>query len=260
MSRKLAQYLAPATARETAALAKQASPAAPRTIAYCRVSTDMQAEEGQSLEVQQRQLEGWAQMRDGIITEVVVEAGISGGIPFAQRPKGGKLWPTLQRGDVLVASKLDRMFRSAVDCLNVADQLKQRGVSLYLLDIGNGGDDLSAGNGQSTFFLQIMAAVAQFERSRIGERIRATKQQQKARGEFSGGLPPFGYVYSGKPGDKVRKLVPVPEQQEHLRRIKRMHAKGLSPYKISADLKERGVTLSHMTVRKILASRSGARQ
>jgi DNA invertase Pin-like site-specific DNA recombinase len=159
-----------------------------RTVLYTRVSTDMQAEAGQSLDVQQHQLEGWAQMMGRTITDVVVEAGVSGGIPFAQRPEGSKLWPTLQRGDVLVASKLDRMFRSAVDCLTVADQLKQRGVSLYLLDIGNGGDDLSAGNGQSTFFLQIMAAVAQFERSRIGERIRATKQAQKARGEYLGGV------------------------------------------------------------------------
>lgn len=248
----------PPTPREIAVLAKLAAPA-PRTIAYCRVSTEMQAEEGQSLEVQRRQLEGWAQMRGSMITDVVVEPGVSGGTPFAQRPEGGKLWPTLRKGHVLVAAKLDRMFRSAVDCLNVADQLKQRGVSLYLLDIGNGGDDLSAGNGQSTFFLQIMAAVAQFERSRIGERIRATKQQQKQRGEFSGGLPPFGYVYSGKPGDKVRKLVPVPEQQERIRRIKRMHVKGLSPYKISADLKAQGVHMSHMTVRKIIALKQGAR-
>jgi hypothetical protein len=44
--------------------------------------------------------------------------------------------------------------------------LKQRGVSHYLLDIGNGDDDLSAGS--PTFFLQITAAVSQFERSRIG--------------------------------------------------------------------------------------------
>jgi DNA invertase Pin-like site-specific DNA recombinase len=217
------------------------------------VSTDLQAEEGQSLEVQQRQLEGWAQMKDRTLDLVVVEAGVSGGIPFAQRPEGGKIWPELRKGDVLVASKLDRMFRSAVDCLNVADQLKQRGVSLYLLDIGNGGDDLSAGNGQSTFFLQIMAAVAQFERSRIGERIRATKQQQKARGEYSGGVAPFGFAYNAD-----KRLVPVPEQQRELRRIRKLHTEGLSPYKISADLASRGVKLSHVTIRKIIAGRGAS--
>jgi len=54
-------------------------PLQPRTIAYCRVSTDAQAEEGRSLEVQRRQLEGWAQMKDRILDLVVVEPGVSGG-------------------------------------------------------------------------------------------------------------------------------------------------------------------------------------
>jgi hypothetical protein len=38
----------------------KAPAAAGRTLCYVRVSTDQQAEDGQSLEVQQRQLEGWA--------------------------------------------------------------------------------------------------------------------------------------------------------------------------------------------------------
>jgi DNA invertase Pin-like site-specific DNA recombinase len=244
------------TARERATLAAQGrmklDPPAPRTIAYTRVSTDMQVENGQSLDVQQNTLAGWAQMMGRTLDQVVVEAGVSGGIPFAQRPEGGKLWAELRRGDVLVASKLDRMFRSAVDCLTVAEQLKARGVSLYLLDIGNGGDDLSAGNGQSTFFLQIMAAVAQFERSRIGERIRATKQAQKSRGEYLGGVAPFGFRH-----DDQRRLVPIPEQQVELRRIHELAAWGLSPYKIVADLATRGVKLSHVSVRKIIAARRG---
>jgi DNA invertase Pin-like site-specific DNA recombinase len=251
------RHTAPRLPRAAAQGRLKVDPAAARTIAYTRVSTDTQVENGQSLEVQQHTLAGWAQMMGRTLDQTVVEAGISGGIPFAERPKGRELWAELRKGDVLVASKLDRMFRSAVDCLTVAEQLKARGVSLFLLDIGNGGDDLSAGNGQSTFFLQIMAAVAQFERSRIGERIRATKQQQKARNEYLGGVPPFGFSYGGKSGDKVRKLVPIPEQQRELRRIHRLAAEGLSPYRIVADLATRGVKLSHVSVRKIIAARRG---
>jgi hypothetical protein len=52
--------------------------------------------------------------------------------------------------------------------------------------------------------------------------------------------------------------VPVPDQQLTLRRIKRLAAAGSSPRKISADLAKRGVALSHMTVRKILARNAGA--
>src|SRR3954447_18813406 len=148
---------------------------------YVRVSTDMQAEDGQSLEVQQRQLEGWAMQHGKTLDAVHIEAGISGGIPFAERPEGGKLWTRLKRGDVLVASKLDRMFRSAGDCLTVVETLKARGVSLHLLDLNGGVDDVS-GNGIARLFLTIVSAFAEFERDRIGERIPATQPAPKEPG------------------------------------------------------------------------------
>ena len=88
-----------------------------------------------------------------------------------------------------------------------------------------------SGNGIARLFLTIVSAFAEFERDRIGERIRATKRAQKARGEYLGGKAPFGFTY-----DADRKLVPVAEQQKALRRIRTLHDEGLSPYKISADL------------------------
>jgi DNA invertase Pin-like site-specific DNA recombinase len=127
------------------------------------------------------------------------------------RPEGGKLWAELARGDVLVVSKLDRVFRSASGCLNVVQTLKDRGVSLFLLDLNGGADDVS-GNGIARLFLTIVAAFAEFERDRIGERIRATKRAQKARGEYLGGKAPFGFTY-----DASRNLVPIPEQQRAIR-------------------------------------------
>ena len=93
-----------------------------------------------------------------------------------------------------------------------------------------------------------MSAFAEFERDRIGERIRATKRAQKARGEYLGGPTPFGYRY-----DENRKLVPVPEQQHELRHIRKLAADGLSPRKISAELAARGVKLSHVTIGKLIA-------
>jgi len=221
---------------------------------YVRVSTDIQAEEGESLAVQQRQLEGWAMQRGWSLAEVVVEPGASGGVPFAERPEGGKLWQRLQKGDVLVASKLDRMFRSADDCLAVVKTFKQRDVSLFLLDLNGGADDVS-GNGIAKLFLTIVSAFAEFERDRIGERIRATKRAQKARGEYLGGSAPFGWVY-----DKARKLVPVPKQQRALRRIRELRDEGKSLRQISEELASLGHKLSHVSVGKILADEETRRQ
>jgi hypothetical protein len=100
---------------------------------------------------------------------------------------------------------------------------------------------------------RIVSAFAEFERDRIGERIRQTKRQQKARGEYLGGPPPFGWAH-----DAERRLVPVPEQQKAIRWIQKLAAEGLSPYKISDDLKARGVKLSHVTIRKIAGRRIAA--
>ncbi len=218
----------------------------PRVYGYARVSTDSQAEDGQSLDVQQRQLEGWAMQRGDVLSAVYVEAGVSGAIPFHERPEGSKLWTGLRAGDTLVAAKLDRMFRSASDCLSVVEAFKARGVSLFLLDLNGGADDVS-GNGIARLFLTIVSAFAEFERNRIGERIRATKQRQKANGEFSGAVP-FGFAV-----DANRKLVPVKREQAVIKRMHALRGKGLSLRAISAELAKSGIKVSHVSVGRVLA-------
>jgi DNA invertase Pin-like site-specific DNA recombinase len=165
---------------------------------YCRVSTLKQANEGESLDVQRRQIEGYALMHALTLADVLIEEGVSGSIPVEDRPVGGALFAKLQRGDIVIAAKLDRLFRSALDALKVVESLKGRGVKLHLLDLG--GD--IAGNGISKLFLTIAAAFAEAERDRIRERISQVKADQKARGRFLGGARPFGYL-RGDAGELV---------------------------------------------------------
>ena len=212
-----------------------------RTFAYVRVSTDEQVSTGQSLAVQTEHLHAWAKMHDRIIDEVLTEAGVSGGTPLHERPEGGRLCQLVQRGDTVVANKLDRMFRSARDCLDVVETFKDRGVSLHLCDINGGADDVS-GNGIARLFLTLLGAFAEFERDRIGERIRATKRAQKARGEYSGGVMPFGWARDGD------KLVEVPEQQAVIKRMKRLRAQGKSLRAIRDAMNAAGVAISHTGV------------
>jgi DNA invertase Pin-like site-specific DNA recombinase len=104
------------------------------TFGYCRVSTAKQAAEGESLDVQRRQIEGYALMQGLTLDDVVVEEGVSGSIPVHERPKGGPLLAGLKKDDAVIAPKLDRLFRSALGVLTVVEDLKKRGVSLHLLD------------------------------------------------------------------------------------------------------------------------------
>jgi putative DNA-invertase from lambdoid prophage Rac len=187
--------------------------------------------------------------RGATLEGVHVEAGVSGAVPFHERPEGAKLWGELRKGDTLVAAELDRLFRSASDCLNVVEAFKARSVSLFLLDLNGGADDVS-GNGIARLFLTIVAAFAAFERDRIGERIRATKRAQKGRLEYLGGVVPFGYV---KSPDGIS-LIENPAQQAAIRRIIKLRSEGISSQKISAAPKADGIKLSHVSVLKIAAT------
>jgi DNA invertase Pin-like site-specific DNA recombinase len=178
-----------------------------------------QAREGESLDVQRRQIEGYALMHALTLSDVLIEEGVSGSIPVEERPVGRALFARLQRGDIVIAAKLDRLFRSALDALKVVESLKGRGVKLHLLDLG--GD--IAGNGISKLFLTIAAAFAEAERDRIRERIGQVKADQKARGRFLGGSVPFGFTL-GEDGD----LVPHEAQQDAIREIVALKAQGRS--------------------------------
>ena len=213
---------------------------------YARVSTLKQSDEGESLELQQRQLEGYAHMHGLKITEIVVEKGVSGSVPVQERLKGGPLFARLEKGDIVIAAKLDRLFRSALDALNVVASLKERGVFLHLLDLG--GD--IAGNGLSKLFLTIAAAFAEAERDRIRERIGQSKADQKARGRYLGGKIPFGWRRDGPDGDV---MVEVPEEQAAIREMIRLRVKERQPLRVVVEaMAKRGHMISHQSVVNIV--------
>jgi putative DNA-invertase from lambdoid prophage Rac len=215
---------------------------------YVRVSTARQANEGESLEVQQRQIEGYALMHGLTLTGVMVEEGVSGSVPVEERPAGGLLFAKLERGDIVIAAKLDRLFRSALDALKVVESLKTRGVKLHLLDLG--GD--IAGNGLSKLFLTIAAAFAEAERDRIRERIGQVKADQKARGRYLGGKVPFGFR-RGEGGG----LVPHEVEQETIREIVALRAQGKALRAIAAVAQGRGHRISHEGVAGVLRAAGG---
>src|SRR5580698_3844012 len=210
---------------------------------YCRVSTVRQAAEGESLEVQKRQIQGYAHMHGLVLDGIVVEEGVSGSVPVAERPAAGPMFAKLTKGDVVIAPKLDRLFRSALDALKVVEELKARRVALHLLDLGG---DIS-GNGLSKLFLTIAAAFAEAERDRIRERIGQVKADQKARGRYLGGKVPFGF----RRGDDGE-LVPHEAEQEAIGEIVSLRAQGNVLRAIAQAVAAKGHKLSHEGVAGVL--------
>ena len=211
---------------------------------YIRVSTARQAEDGLSLDVQRRQIEGYALMQGLAADRVFVEQGVSGSVPLDQRPAGKLLLDALQPGDVVITPKLDRMFRSALDALRVLGIVQARKVALHMLDLG--GDVTS--NGISKLVFTILSAVAEAERDLTRERIADVKRDQRGLGRFLGGKRPFGWRVGGD-----GELAPDDNEQAALAKARALRASGLSLRKIAAELASEGVVVSVPTLHRALA-------
>jgi len=218
---------------------------------YARVSTNSQADHGQSLGVQERMAAAYAELHGFAIDSVFVDRGVSASKPLSQRPKGGELLAAIHDGDILIATRLDRIFRNAGEALITAQSFRERGISLHLIDLG--GD--VTGNGIGKVIFGILSVCAEWERDQVKERIQAVKADQKARGRYLGGGVPFGYRKSEDGG-----LVEHKGEQEAIAYMVKLHGLGASLREIAVDIHDsfprRGV--SHQAVARILAQNGTA--
>jgi putative DNA-invertase from lambdoid prophage Rac len=217
---------------------------------YCRVSKDSQVAKGISLEEQERMIIGRAMEMGWLLTKTFVEKGVSGGTRFVDRPEGRRLSEQLRTGDIVIAAKLDRMFRSAIDCLTVVRDFQERGISLWLLDMGG---DVS-GNGLAKLFLTMAAGFAEFERDRIGERTRDAKRHQREAGKYLGGEIRFGF----RRGDGGQ-IEEDPNEQAALATARRLRADGASFRQIAKAIKtEHDIDVGVATIHRALQPGDGA--
>ncbi len=99
----------------------------------------------------------------------------------SDRPELANALNYLREGDTFVVYKLDRLSRSTKDMLNIADQLKVKGVNLKSLT-----DDIDTSTPYGSFFFTVCAAFAQLEREMIVSRTKAGLDAAKRRGRVGG--------------------------------------------------------------------------
>ncbi len=207
-------------------------------LSYVRVSTTEQAADGTtSLQEQERKNRALAQMRGVDPFDVVSysDAGVSGSIPLKDRPQGGKMLAEAREGDIICASKLDRLFRSASDALVTAEQLAERGVKLILIDAGI---DPVNSNGAAKLFFQMLAVVAEFERGRIAERMTDGRRCKKERAGHIGGSAPYGYKIVGR--GREAHLEEIPEEMLVVEAAVELARKDVRPSQVLKELTSRG--------------------
>lgn len=137
---------------------------------YARVST-----RHQDLEGQLRQLE--EERCDKVFFEKITGTK-------SDRPEFQKLLQTIQTGDTLVVTKLDRFARSTQDALNTIKYLFEKGVRINVLNLG-----VIENTSTGRLIFTIFSAFADFERDLIVERTQEGKAIAKQKPGFKEGRP-----------------------------------------------------------------------
>ena len=142
---------------------------------YCRVSTQMQARDGNSLEAQEKLL------RENGAEEIYSDAFTG---TKAHRPELDLLLDKLQTGDKLIITKLDRIARSASQGAELVQTLLDNGITVHVLNMG-----LLDNTPTGKLIRNIMLAFAEFERDMIIERTQEGKAIAKRQPDFKEGRP-----------------------------------------------------------------------
>lgn len=142
---------------------------------YARVSTKGQAKDGNSLEAQEKVL------RESGANEIYVDAFTG---TKTDRLEFDKLMDKIQKGDTLIVTKLDRFARSMTQGSELVSDLIEKGIKVYILNIGVMDNTPSSKLIRNVFF-----AFAEFERDMIVERTMEGKAIAKQNPDFREGRP-----------------------------------------------------------------------
>jgi DNA invertase Pin-like site-specific DNA recombinase len=137
-------------------------------LGYARVSTNEQ-----SLERQRDELTKAGAER--------TYEDIGSGKKGAARPQWDELLRSLRKGDTLMVTELSRLGRSTSQLSALADDLRDRGVALRILNLG-----IDTGTPAGKLVYSIIAAVAEMERDLLVERTMSGLAASRARGRKGG--------------------------------------------------------------------------
>ena len=174
---------------------------------YIRVSTEDQAKEGYSLEVQREYLESFATQESYEIFKVYCDDGISA--YSTRRPALQHLLADAKakRFELVLVHKIDRFSRNLKDLLMLVDELSSYGVAFK-----SAAEPFDTTTSAGKLMFQQLGSFAEFERNRIAERVFPGMMKGVQQGNWQGArFAPFGYTYN-----KDKKLLEVEEMETNI--------------------------------------------
>jgi DNA invertase Pin-like site-specific DNA recombinase len=232
-----------------------------RAVIYLRVSTQEQKESGAGIAAQEAYCRDYAGREGWEVVGIYSDEGLTGGKGVDERPGLHDALVALERGDVLLIAKRDRLAREMTIADLVDGMVRRRGARVVS---AAGEGNCEDPDDPSHFLARKMAdMLAQYERLVIKWRTRMALKAKALLGERTGGVP-FGYDLVEHPrgkrskSDRPIQLVTNEEEGRALGRLVELHQSGLTLRKIAATLQaeghrtKKGGAWSHSSVQRIL--------
>lgn len=217
-----------------------------QAIIYTRFSPRPDAETSQSCEKQHERCGNYCYNKNYTILNYYSDKAVSG--KLFNRPELSAAIEQLKPGMVLVVDSGDRLARDMLVNLTIRHQVEQAGATIEYAD---GSPSTTTPEGE--LFTNMLAAFAQYERSRISFRTKRGLARRQANGEWFG-KSPVGWMRDPK---NSKKLVECEQEQRAINLAKYLTKKGWKSSSIAEILTGetgsfRGNPWSARTVRKIL--------
>jgi site-specific DNA recombinase len=209
-----------------------------RAIAYVRVSTGDQAENGYGLDAQRHAVATYVAAQGWELVAMAEDLGVSGTYGLDDRERDGmprRPGLTLAMGllesgaaDALVVTALDRIGRAPAVCATIFDRIDRAGATFASLAEPSLSSDLLRG---------LYAGMASDERRRILDRTRDGRQAKLEAGGVMGRVP-YGYTIVG--ARRTARVEIVETEATVVRAIYAARATGATLARIAADLNDAG--------------------
>lgn len=205
-----------------------------RIIAYSRVSTQDQSDNGVSLQAQRAKLAAYAGVYDLEVVEFIEDAGESA--KSLNRPGLQRALAMLRNGqaDGLAIVKLDRLTRSVGDFQTLIDGYFGEKAGKQLFSVS---DSIDTRTAAGRLVLNVLLSVAQWEREATGERTKSALQHKISCRQRVGKVR-YGFDL----GADGKSLVPNGVEQSAIALMHELRTAGFSLRQVAKELTDRGIS------------------